>query len=227
MVKFYRVGGCVRDALLNRRCKDIDYSVEAESYEAMVKEIEDRGGEIFLESPQYLTVRAKVLGMGACDFVLCRKDGQYFDGRHPESVEPGSIYDDLARRDFTMNAIAEDEHGSLLDPHGGQMDIARKVIRCVGDPRKRFGEDALRLLRALRFAVVLDFNMHVSVLECLGDEELVSKLACVSIERIREELLKAFKANTLETLRYLERFRILRREIFEDDVLWLMPTLKG
>jgi tRNA nucleotidyltransferase (CCA-adding enzyme) len=226
MVKFYQVGGCVRDALLGRKCKDIDYSVEAQSYEEMYREIVKRGGEVFLESPQYLTIRAKVPGMGACDFVLCRKDGVYYDGRHPESVEPGSIYDDLARRDFTMNAIAMDEDGNTLDPHNGMIHLYERVIHCVGDARQRFEEDALRLLRALRFAVVLGFELDDDIHYCLSDCNMAVKLRQVSVERIREELLKAFKSSTLVTLAHLEEYPRIADVVFENG-LWLMPTLRS
>jgi tRNA nucleotidyltransferase (CCA-adding enzyme) len=225
VVKFYKVGGCVRDKLLGRKCNDIDYSVEAPSFDAMRDEIIGRGGEIFLETPQYLTIRAKVPGMGACDFVLCRKDGQYFDGRHPESVEPGSIYDDLARRDFTMNAIAEDEDGNLIDPHNGQRDIEECMIRCVGIAKERFLEDALRLLRAVRFSSTLNFFIHSDIDACLHDVVCVFRLVDISIERIREELLKAFRADTLSTLYLLERYSMIKKIVFGKS-LWLMPTLK-
>ena len=227
-VKFYQVGGCVRDRVLGRKCNDIDYSVEAQSYEAMYREIVERGGEVFLESPEFLTIRAKVPVMGACDFVLCRKEGEYSDGRHPDKVEMGTIYDDLARRDFTMNAIAMDEDGECTDPHAGLDDIQRCVIRCVGDPRKRFKEDSLRLLRALRFAITLQFRLHYSVVECMEDYDVVAGLRGVSVERIREELLKAFKVDTPTTLAYLEQFSEIKHAAFNrDNGLWLMPTLRG
>lgn len=226
MVKFYKVGGCVRDELLGRKCKDIDYSVEAPSFDAMREEILDRGGEIFVENPEFLTIRAKVFGMGACDFVLCRKDGVYYDGRHPESVEPGTIYDDLARRDFTMNAIAKCGPGQYLDPHKGMLDISNKLIKCVGNPHERFNEDALRLLRALRFAIVLGFDLDAGVHDCLRNPDYTDALMFVSIERIREEMLKAFKHDTLATLRLLGQYPKLEEIVFSGS-LWLMPTLRS
>ena len=152
--KFYEVGGAVRDEILNLPTNDLDYAVEAESYEAMREAVLERGGEIFLESPEYLTIRAKVPGIGPADFVLCRKDGAYSDGRHPDRVEPGTLLDDLARRDFTMNAMAVDiENGKLYDPHDGRKDMEAETIRCVGVAEERFEEDALRILRAIRFAI--------------------------------------------------------------------------
>lgn len=124
-IKFYQVGGSVRDSFIGLKSKDIDYAVEAPSFDAMREAIKERGGEIFLETPQFLTIRANVPGMGACDYVLCRKDGEYVDGRRPETVTAGTILDDLARRDFTMNAIAIAEDGTILDPFDGRKDISQ------------------------------------------------------------------------------------------------------
>ena len=107
----YQVGGSLRDECLGRPCKDFDFSVEAPSYEAMREHLVQDGYTIFLEKPEYLTIRARFpkghpQERVCADFVLCRKDGFYSDGRRPDTVEPGTIYDDLARRDFTMNAMA-------------------------------------------------------------------------------------------------------------------------
>src|SRR5687768_7510936 len=116
-IQFFQVGGSVRDELLGKQSKDIDYAVEAPSYGAMREAIVERGGEIFQENEAFLTVRAKVPTLGACDYVLCRKDGTYDkDGRRPDFVEVGSLADDLARRDFTVNAMAKAEDGTLVDP---------------------------------------------------------------------------------------------------------------
>lgn len=224
MAKFYLVGGAVRDKLRGKASKDFDYTVEAESYEAMRAAILERKGEIYLETPQFLTIRAKVPLLGAADYVLARKESHYTDGRHPDNVVIGSLYDDLARRDFTMNAIAQDEDGNYIDPHGGREDIENRLIRCVGNPYERFNEDRLRLLRAIRFAVVLDFDFEDDTEEVI--DELVNRPGAfdgVSLERIREELTKAFKYNTLRTLGVLDHFNIVRHPgLFSD--LWLKPT---
>lgn len=224
MIKFYKVGGCVRDEILGLKSKDIDYSVEAPSYHAMRQEIISRGGDIFLENPEYFTIRARVQKLGAADFVLCRKDGQYFDGRRPDAVIQGTLHDDLARRDFTMNAIAQDEFGNLIDPFDGQQDIQKGVIRCVGNPSDRFNEDYLRMLRAIRFAVTK--NMHI-------DKEVEAAIYCyayriadVSVERVREELHKAFKFNTFRTIVYLEKFNMFSTLHIYFPTLWLKPTLE-
>src|SRR5687768_11467708 len=103
-IRFFRVGGCVRDELLGIESKDIDFAVEADSFEAMRDAVHARCSKVFLETPEFLTIRGLDPDIGAVDFVLCRKDGPTKDGRRPEFVEPGTILDDLARRDFTVNA---------------------------------------------------------------------------------------------------------------------------
>lgn len=228
MVKMYQVGGCVRDELLGRKCKDIDYSVVAPSFDAMREEILDRGGEIFVENPEFLTIRAKIPLVGACDFVLCRKDGVYYDGRRPESVVPGSIYDDLMRRDFTMNAIAKAGPDEYIDPHDGRKDIEKRLINCVGWVEDRFKEDGLRILRALRFSVVLKFGLHGEIHRFLLQASVENYLRGVSVERVREELYKMFKADTYMSLLLLEAYPKVRNAIFlEHPDLWMMPTLRG
>ena len=176
--RFWLVGGAVRDAYLGVRSKDLDFTVEADGYDEMVREVRRSAGEIFLERPEYLTVRARI-GLVAADFVLARRDGAYSDRRRPDQVEPGTIEDDLARRDFTCNAIAVSVHPSalettrdplrlmpasegfpdgmppaaawVLDPHGGRRDIRARALRAVGRARDRLEEDPLRAVRALRF----------------------------------------------------------------------------
>jgi tRNA nucleotidyltransferase (CCA-adding enzyme) len=191
----------------------------------MKEEIERRGGTIFLEKPEYLTIRARVPELGAVDFVLCRKDGAYIDGRRPEDVEPGTLEDDLARRDFTMNAIALSEDGEYIDPFGGAYHLEHGIITCVGHARHRFAEDYLRMLRAIRFAVTKDMQLSRDIMLCLVDSRMVDRLADVAIERVREEMLKAFHHDTLKTLRMLEDFPLVRDVLFGSG-LWLKPTLE-
>ena len=224
-LNFYRVGGCVRDEILGRRSKDIDYAVEAPSFAAMEAYIAEHG-RIYLSKPEFLTIRAKLDGEDR-DFVLCRKDGPYSDARHPDSVELGDIYDDLARRDFTMNAIAiRETNGSVVDPHNGREDIENGIIRTVGCADERFNEDALRLLRAMRFHFTLGFALHADIIVCLRDHKLLSKLASVSVDRMQAELSKCMAKDTLGTLMFLGEFSRLREHLFGNSRLWLEPTLK-
>ncbi len=224
-MRIWKVGGAVRDELLGVKPKDIDYAVEAESWEEMKNYISQHG-RIYLETPQYFTIRAHIDNLGDADFVLCRKDGQYKDGRHPESVEVGTIMDDLARRDFTINAMAKDAMtGELLDPFNGQEDLQKRSISTVGNPFDRFNEDALRMLRAIRFAVTKDFRLGPQLFMGLTDDGLLNKLRYdISIDRKRDELTKMFKYDTLRTLEYLEMFKKIRNILFEDRLLWLKPT---
>lgn len=224
-MKFYKVGGCVRDAILGVQSKDIDFSVEAPSYEAMHAEIAKRG-KIFTEDKSFFTIRAIINGEAA-DFVLCRKERGYSDGRHPDLVEIGTLDDDLARRDFTMNAIAIAEDGTYYDPHDGIKDIKYGLIRCVGVAADRFREDSLRILRALRFSITKRFTLDSEIKKCLEDVELVNLLANVSVERVRDELHKAFKCDTLATLHLLASYPYIQHQIFHQKNLWLEPTLKG
>jgi tRNA nucleotidyltransferase (CCA-adding enzyme) len=231
MIKAYLVGGYVRDQLLGVQSKDLDYTVVAPSYSAMVEWIKEQRGKIFIENPEYLTVRAHLQGKKAADFVLARRDGTYTDGRRPDLVEPGTLYDDLARRDFTMNAMAYDEEtGEYIDPHKGKEDLAKGIIRCVGDTKQRFSEDALRMLRALRFSVTKNMLMSGEILESFFDEELIEKLRNnVSMERKREELMKAFSHNTIITMKHLIHFHKLGEACLGTDLepkMWLLPTTK-
>lgn len=224
--KFYQVGGSVRDELLGVRSKDLDYTVVAESYDAMKKAILDRGGQIFLETPEFFTIRAKVPNLGACDYVLARKDGAYSNGRSPDSVSIGDLESDLRRRDFTFNAIAKDEDGNIIDLFNGKTDLlVNRVVRCVGSAEERFNEDKLRILRALRFSIKYHLSLDEEIHNYLtGDNIAEQIIQSVSIERVREELFKCFKLNTFETLSILMDYGL--DEIFHLSKLWLKPTLE-
>jgi tRNA nucleotidyltransferase/poly(A) polymerase len=233
-MKFYEVGGCVRDRLMGKTSKDVDFAVEAPSFEAMEAELRKRGFKIFLSTPEFLTIRAQVpASEGAlrarskdADFVLCRKDSTGSDGRRPDFVEPGTIMDDLARRDFTMNAIAIDvESGEMLDPHGGREDIKWNTLRFVGDPMTRIKEDGLRVLRGLRFMVTKGLKMTPETEEAMISITSRKMLDKVSIERVREELEKMFAHDTTASLHLISRYPLLWNGIFRDG-LRLMPTLK-
>jgi tRNA nucleotidyltransferase/poly(A) polymerase len=214
----YEVGGCVRDELMGRRPHDVDVAMEpvgddvpntAAAFELMCEHLEERGFRIFKRDPKFVTVRAHWPDhyhdkRGTADFVLCRRDGGYTDGRRPDHVAAGTIHDDLARRDFTMNAIARDVRtGELLDPFDGAGDVERKLIRCVGDPTARLTEDPLRVVRALRFSVTLGFDVDEPTLAAIHglDPALVLNVAK---ERRRDELEKMFAADTRAAMTLLE-----------------------
>jgi tRNA nucleotidyltransferase (CCA-adding enzyme) len=228
-VKYYRVGGSVRDELLGVVSKDIDYAVEAPDYATMLAWIKSKGGKVFLEQPQYWTVRAHMPGKQPADFVLCRRDGQYSDGRRPDTVNVGTLYDDLARRDFTMNAIAYDEDkGEYIDPHNGIADLKAKFLRCVGSAKERFHEDALRILRAIRFAIVKDVTLCDQIQDAFSDKSLIDKLTTtISEERIREELYKCFAHSTAKTIHYLTQYKMVDCLFRSESNFWLMPTFRS
>lgn len=227
--KFYQVGGCVRDAIMGVRSKDIDFSVESDSFESMREAIISRcGGNpdcIKVEKPEYATIRAVDPKLGGVDFVLCRKDGYYSDGRRPDSVERGTLLDDLSRRDFTCNAIAMDDEGNFIDPFNGVEDINKKILRCVGST-DRLKEDALRMIRAIRFCITKGLQKHFELDMFLLKKENAKLVANISKERIREELNKCFAFDTLLTLDALQRYSAIRDEIFQDREITLDSTLK-
>lgn len=231
-IQLFEVGGCVRDSLLGLRAKDVDFAVEAPSFEAMEAHIQQMGLKVFLSQPEFLTIRAGVPKghplrerCRDADFVLCRKDGPSFDGRRPEFVEAGTILDDLARRDYTINAMARCvETGAVIDPHGGVVDLRARVLRFVGVPAERIQEDALRLLRGLRFSITKGLSIE-SPWE-FNSPEAVSRLPGVSTERVRDELDKMFAFSTLATLHTFEAFPVLRDAVFSRPGLSLMATMK-
>jgi len=227
-IKIYEVGGCVRDRLLGIASKDIDYAVEAPSFDAMRDYILAQQGKIYLEKPEYQTIRARLNTVDA-DFVLCRKDGYYSDGRRPDTVMPGSIYDDLARRDFTINAIAIDlETGKYLDPFKGVAAIENKLIDCVGNPFDRFSEDSLRVIRAIRFHITLGFDLSYQLRVAMTAPHIIEKLENISVDRIRDELCRCFRFDTIKTMQKLIRsYPDIAQAIFkEENKLWLDPTTK-
>jgi tRNA nucleotidyltransferase/poly(A) polymerase len=216
--------------------KDVDFAVEAESFSAMEKGLMERGFKVFLSTPEFLTIRAQVPASEkellartkVADFVLCRKDSAGSDGRRPDFVEPGTILDDLARRDFTMNAIARDVvTGEVLDPHGGMRDIKNCLLKFVGDPVRRISEDGLRVLRGMRFMITKSLIAHPDTDAALASPLALEMLNKVSIERVREELEKMFAHDTVRSVKLLANFHPQLHEVIFRDGLRLMPTLKA
>ena len=183
--KAFLVGGCVRDQLLGRQVHDLDITTSALPEQIM---------EIFSDLTTIPTGlkhgTVTVLHSGEpVEITTFRVDKGYSDCRRPDSVDfTDSLEQDLARRDFTMNAVAMDLRGQLTDPFGGISDIKNGIIRCVGEPELRFSEDALRILRAVRFAAQLGFQIEENTLRAVLD--LRENLSHVSRERVRDELDK-------------------------------------
>jgi poly(A) polymerase len=236
--KYYEVGGAVRDEIIGVKSKDIDYSVVADQerltngtaiedvFSLFVEDIKLRGFEIFIITPRTYTVRAKMpAGSITADFVLARKETGYIENTRYPVVVPGTLHDDLSRRDFTMNAIAKDPTtGKYIDPFNGIQHIKDKILHTPIDGAITFSDDPLRLLRAVRFAVTRGFAIDHNIQRMLHSFDYDAKFGVVSEERIREELYKCFKYDTLRTLNHLSEFFKLRNYIFKRTNLWLKPT---
>ncbi|AUX29520.1 MULTISPECIES: CCA tRNA nucleotidyltransferase [Sorangium] len=196
------VGGCVRDLLRGEPAKDWDVATDARPEEVMAA-----FRKVIPTGIQHGTVTVMVRGV-PYEVTTLRGDGTYSDGRRPDRVEfVDDITADLARRDFTMNAIALDPvDGHLIDPFGGQRDLEAKIIRAVGDPAERFAEDGLRVLRAARFAATLEGALDPETERAMGTARSHQTFRCVSAERVRDEWLKAMRAR-----RPSVAFEIMRR----------------
>ena len=190
------VGGCVRDALLGRAPEDWDVTTAARPEETMAL-FGDRAVPTGLRHGT-VTVRTAA---GGVEVTTLRRDGAYRDHRRPESVTfTDSLEEDLRRRDFTVNALAVDLRGTLQDPLGGRADLAAGVLRCVGDPDRRFDEDALRILRGARFAAQLGFAIHPDTAAAIHRNRAL--LGDIAPERIWTELKKLVTgAHAAEVLR--------------------------
>ena len=211
----YVVGGCVRDLLMGRQPTDWDIATDA--VPAKIQELfpdsfyDNAFGMVTIktrsEDPVVWTVQVTPF----------RTEGAYSDKRHPDTVTfAHTIEEDLSRRDFTMNAIALARDGRMVDPYDGQRDIDAKLIRAVGDAHERFGEDALRMMRAVRFAAALGFTIEEATLAAIGAH--ASSLADISVERVRDELEKLINApHAYEGVILLENLGLLRH---------IMPELR-
>ena len=179
----YAVGGCVRDSILNRKPEDWDITTSAKPEQ--VKRVFRRTVDTGIE---HGTVTV-LIGKDGFEVTTYRVDGLYEDGRHPKEVTFTSrLEEDLKRRDFTINAMAYNDDERLVDAFGGMRDLNYHLIRCVGDPKERFSEDALRILRAVRFSAQLAFPIEPETAEAI--KSLAPNLEKISAERIQAELVK-------------------------------------
>ncbi len=207
----YYVGGCVRDHLMGRAVHDVDITTNAlpeqtaavfEGYKVIPTGIRHGTVTVLAEGTPY-------------EITTYRVDGSYSDSRRPDSVEfTPDIVQDLARRDFTMNAIAMDIRGNIVDPFGGRGDIEHSLIRCVGEPEKRFTEDALRIMRGIRFASQLGFGIEEKTAQAIID--MRGRLSIISRERGREELDKLLCGK--DCGKVLTDYRVIIAEIIPEMV---------
>ncbi|WP_100065458.1 CCA tRNA nucleotidyltransferase [Miniphocaeibacter massiliensis] len=214
--KAYPVGGCIRDSLLGKIPSDWDITTNAtpeeiltvfENYRTL--DVGRRFGTIAVEVEDHFV-----------EITTMRKESDYKDSRHPESIIFfDDIYEDLKRRDLTINAMAYDiSSNTLIDPFYGQLDLKKKIIRTVGSPKDRFNEDALRILRAIRFSAQLDFRIDYKTLYNIAKYSYLLKN--VAMERIKVELDKILMANNYPALRTLYNTSIFKHLFPEIDSMF-------
>lgn len=212
----YAVGGCVRDSILNRVPDDWDITTSAQPEEVK---------KLFYHTVDTGILHGTVtvmLGRDGFEVTTYRLDGKYEDGRHPKEVTyTASLKEDLKRRDFTINAMAYNPSEGLVDLFGGMEDLQRKVIRCVGNPEERFREDALRILRAVRFSAQLGFDILPETRRAL--RALAPNLRLISAERIQTELVKILVSPHPEYLKIAWEEKITKEILPEFDVLMETP----
>lgn len=208
----YLVGGCVRDMIMGKTPSDFDITTNAHP-EEIINCFHDK--KCVLSGMKHGTV-APIINGEAIEITTYRIDGEYKDSRHPEEVYfTKKLEEDLSRRDFTVNAMAMDENFNITDPFSGKADIEKGIIRCVGDAEKRFTEDALRIMRALRFSSVLGFSIEDETKK--GILKLFPLLSNIARERIFTEFKKLLAGTDAPC--------ILAE--FKDVFLFIMPHLEN
>lgn len=244
MPQIFKVGGCVRDKFLGVDSKDIDFTfvldelhqTVEQGFQIMTEWMTERGFEIFLSTPDCFTIRARFpkdhqfTGMVA-DFVMARKEVGYVEGTRRPILELGALHDDLLRRDFTVNAIAESVDGEIIDPFGGVADLKLGILRTPLPAEQTMMDDPLRILRALRFQITKGFSIHDDIWMAMAQPEILEKLkTTVSAERIRDEVFKMMKQNTPMTIKLLGLVDNHSIPGFIELVfrrgLWLKPTFE-
>jgi len=242
MSQIFEVGGCVRDRLLGIKSDDIDFTfvlddlteTPEQGFKRMSDHLKAEKFKIFQETADMFTIRARFpvdhvhAGLTA-DFVMARKEVGYKEGTREPILVLGTLEDDLVRRDFTLNAMAEDIDGNLIDLFDGQKHLSEKILVTPKDPQVTFWDDPLRMIRALRFSITKGFEIHPDVWEAMFQEGLIEKLqAVVSIERTRNELKKMFVHDTLASMRLFSKVDQRSPAFLEaafGDRMWLLPTL--
>ena len=241
MPRILEVGGKIRDELLGLKSKDVDFvfildnldKTASEGFAEMTKWMVDRKYEIFLSTDSVFTIRAKFPkgheheGLVA-DFVMARKEIGYYEGTRNPIVELGTLRDDLIRRDFTVNALCKDEKGEIIDMFNGIEDLKNKILKTPRNPMETLMDDPLRILRAMRFAIVKGFTINQDIWIAMQQKDILEKLQfVVSQERIREEVDKMMRSSTSRTLFLFneveQRIPGFTKMIFSNG-LWLKPT---
>lgn len=211
--KAYVVGGCVRDYILGKNGGDVDITTSAKSI-VIEQILTEQGIKVVETGLKHGTVTA-IIDSEQYEITTFRKDGEYEDNRHPQNVLfVDDVKEDLSRRDFTINAMAYNHSDGIVDLFGGKEDINNKLIRAVGNPNKRFNEDALRIMRAIRFSSVLGFEIEKETKKAVFDNKELLKN--VSVERLYVELIKLLLGDNV--LNVLSEYK--------DVIAVIIPELK-
>jgi tRNA nucleotidyltransferase/poly(A) polymerase len=239
----FEVGGKVRDEILGLKSKDVDYvavpnetllreyTEASDMFQVLCDYLTAEKFKIFLITPNCYTIRARFPQghkyEGVADFVMARRELGYISGTRTPKIVPGSLYDDLVRRDFRANTLAKDNDGKIIDFFDGIEDIKNRLLRTPLDCQITFDDDPLRILRCGRFSITKDFRISDEIIDVIKEYDYEKKMMVVSSERIREELFKCFKYDTLKTIKFLNEFSNLRDYIFTRTKLWLKPTFEA
>ncbi len=238
-LQLFKVGGCVRDHLLGVSTKDIDFTVVLDDttqsvdqgWDTMISFLKDQGFKIFLQTKDCFTVRAmfptghKHQGLVA-DFVMARKDLGFISGSRKPILQLGTLSDDLMRRDFTLNAMAMDMDGNIIDDWRGMQALNQMTLRTPLDSMTTLMDDPLRLLRALRFSITRGFRISQPLWDAIMQPGILVKMKdVVSQDRMRDEVTKMMQHDTVKSLQLLQSVPGLIDVVFGGD-MWLMPTTK-
>lgn len=214
------VGGCVRDQLLGRTPKDFDIVTLAnpdQICEALTQGIFDKS--TLIRVGESFGVIKVAWGGQVVDVATARSDGEYTDGRRPDNIQFASFKEDMSRRDFTINALSIGKDDFIFDYFRGQEDLEKKVIRTIGEPSERFNEDYLRMLRAVRFAVQLDFRIDTIVIDAI--QHMAQNITKISAERVSDEFRKIMlSGNAVRGLELLKSTGLLQHIIPEFVETW-------
>ena len=243
MPQIYEVGGCVRDEIIGVHTNDIDFTFVLENtdqtvdegWNEMLSHLKTEGFKIFLETKDCFTVRAKFpkghVNEGlVADFVMARKEVGYILGTRKPILELGTLEDDLRRRDFTLNALAKDLDGTIVDLFEGRKHLEEGILVTPLNPIKTFFDDPLRMIRALRFSITKGFEIDPEVWDAMFEPGLIEHLKnVVSKERIQGEVSKMMKHDTVSTLRLLAKIDKIEPKLLEvmfGGDIWLLPSTK-
>ena len=219
-VKLFLAGGFIRDHLLGLPSHDRDFvALTKLSFKELVDEV-NKIGKVFQAKEEFLTIRCQI-NKEVLDIAMPRSENNYTDGRHPEEVtRVATLEEDSSRRDFTINAMYMGEKGEIIDYHGGQRDLTRKILRTVGSPSDRFKEDYLRIIRAIRFSI--KYKLKITQESQNYMRRYIKQLTNISFERIKDELNKCFLIDPILTFDAIDCYRLW--DVLEQKGLWFKLT---